>query len=264
MAAYPEVGEAVVWWETVPQGDGDAVESSWARLSEDERAVLNRRRVEQRARVQVRRYAVRNKLTRLVTLTYRCVACSLDPCGCGERLGPGDRQTVKRHVNRFLVALREALGVEGLPYVYVVERGTKRTRRLHVHLLLSVDVDLEAFGELVDEDTRAGGVWAHGRVNMRDRPQGSSMREQARSAARYLAKYVSKALGDEDPEWAHSYERSQGYNVRQAGRRRLPVLADVLDLACVLLGVSLGELEWSWCDDWEEWFGPPTAVARLN
>lgn len=266
MAAYPEVGEAVIWLVTGAGGVCEDDETWWSRLSEEDRERLNRRRAVQRAATKMRRYAVRNKLVRLLTLTYRCVVCDGDPCTCGQRLGPAERSRVKRDVNRLMVAMRDSLGVEALPYLYVIERGGKRTKRLHIHLLVGSEVDVEALGELRrdgrGEEYRTGGVWVHGRVHVRE-PSGAGLRDRARSGARYLAKYVDKALGDEDEAWAHSYERSQGFNVRQVGRHGLLRLGDAVEVVAMVLGVAVADLEWSWSDDWEDWFGPPTAAVRL-
>lgn len=242
----PEVGEAVVYWDREPSGDGS---SRWSRMSERERQELNDQRRLTRARGAVRRYAVRNKLTRMVTLTYRCQMCHGDPCTCGQMQGPSSRAAVKRDVNRFLVALRAVLRVDAVPYLYVIERGTRSTKRLHVHLAVSREVSAELVAD----------TWEHGRVDVADRDQVDGVRARARAMAKYLAKYLAKSLGDEDPAWAHSYERSQGFNVREVKRRRLGDLAEVWTLLAIVMGHP-SELQVQWSDEWEDWYGPPLAV----
>jgi hypothetical protein len=57
-------------------------------------------------------------------------------------------------------------------------------------------------------------VWGRGRVHVRvigDLPVGSGALEEARVAAGYLAKYVSKSIGDERVPRLHRYEVAQGY-----------------------------------------------------
>lgn len=242
----PEVGEAVVYWDREARPTG---ESQWSKLSESRRRELNAQRVQQRARKQLRQYAVRNKLTRLVTLTFRCQACDGDPCWCGEKSDPGSRDQVKAYVNRAMVALREVLGVDALPYVYVIERGARYTMRLHVHLAVSGDVSEQALEA----------AWPHGHVDVSDSTVRGGVRARARGVATYLAKYLAKSLGDEDPAWAHSYERSQGFNLRVVAARRLSSLGEAFGLVHRLLGAA-DALRIEWSDSWEDWFGPPLAV----
>jgi hypothetical protein len=178
------------------------------------------------------------------TLTYRCQACQVpDGCVCGEQRQPGSRAEVKEHVNRFLSRLRDVVKREGLPYVYVIERGSQGTRRLHVHLLLPAGLDEDAV-EL---------SWGHGWVDVSLRADGVGGREGARRAAAYAAKYLGKSLGDEDPAWAHSYERSQGFNVREVKVRTLHEW-EAWKVAAEALG---GLVDLSRSLDWEDYYGPP-------
>lgn len=255
LTAFPECGEAVVTWDRArgePADDADR-ETWWSSLSECERARRNRSRAVSRARSRLRRYAVRNQLVRLVTLTYRCTACDNVPCSCGLKAQPNSRAQVKRDVNRWLVAMRDKRGGEAFPYAYVVERGSHGTRRLHVHVL----VESGPLAEL------AATTWAHGHVDTGKAPAHVN---GARASAAYLAKtlthYVGKALHDEDPSWAHSYERSQGFNVRMVKRWRLESVDDALFVVAHALNVTVGDLELRWSDEWTAFSGPPTAAIR--
>ena len=59
-----------------------------------------------------------------------------------------------------------------------------------------------------------GEVWGRGIVHIKligDLPVGSGALEEARMAAGYLAKYVSKSIGDERVPRLHRYEVAQGF-----------------------------------------------------
>ena len=80
-------------------------------------------------------------------------------------------------------------------------------------------------------------VWGRGIVHIKligDLPLGSGALEEARVAARYLAKYVSKNVDDERrAAGLHRYEVAQGFQperVPLAGRLRGRVLADASEL----------------------------------
>lgn len=234
--------------------------SGWSMLSEEDRRSLNVHRATTRARGRLRRYAVRNQLTYLHTLTYRCVACSCDPCECGQKLGPATRQSVKRHVATFIRALRDQRGCQPFPYAYVIERGSKATQRLHVHLLLPFHLeDTDSVGSA----PVMASVWGRGRVDLRFRGGAvEGQRAKARACARYLTKYLGKALGDEDEAWAHSYERSQGHNVRVVKRARL-TYSDAVTLAAWLLEAD-AETYLSDSEGWTDYEGPPAFFMSLN
>lgn len=234
--------------------DEDETASWWQELSEAERALQNEARALRRARKRMRQFSIQNKLTHLWTLTYRCVECDGDPCWCGSMAGPADRQTVKRDVANFLKRLRRALGPDSpaFPYLYVIERGSKSTKRLHVHLLLPAGFTANTIQ----------GSWSLGRTD-HSRPPGShGQREQARRCAGYLTKYLAKSLRDEDPAWSHSYERAQGFNVRQV-RRRLGAADDVLWFIAQHLTQGQGDLlSVSASVDWDDYDGPPAFFVR--
>lgn len=233
--------------------------SQWSMLSEEDRRSLNVHRATTRARGRLRRYAIRNKLTYLHTLTYRCVACSCDPCECGQKLGPATRETVKRHVATFIRALRDHRDLEPFAYAYVIERGNKSTQRLHVHLLLPFHLEV---ADGVGSAPIMASVWGRGRVDLRFRGGAAeTFRDKARACARYLTKYLSKSLGDEDEAWAHSYERSQGFNVRCIKRARL-TYADAVTLAAWLLEAD-SDTYLSDSENWTDYEGPPAFFMCL-
>jgi hypothetical protein len=246
VTVWPEVGEAS---GALIQVNGSGSAGAWSNLSDEERQARNLDRANRRARRQMRHYSVRNKLSVLWTLTFRCQAChGPDRCVCGEKRGPADRATVKRLVNLFLKRLRARLKRD-LPYLYVIERGKRGTERLHVHLLLARGVPEELLHD----------AWGHGFVSLRFRPEGGGAREQARRAAAYAAKYVGKALADEDEAWAHSYERSQGFNLRRV-RVRVAYESEAISLAVAALG---GRVNLTRSDEWEGYTGPPAWVASV-
>ena len=263
---YPEAGEASAAF-VMPRGvvdeqrqedDDDA--SLWSMLDPETRRELNVMRATSRARGRLRRYAVRNRLTYLHTLTYRCVACSCDPCECGQKLGPDTRATVKRHVAAFMRTLRDHLGGQPIPYAYVIERGSQSTKRLHVHVLLPCHLEETA---TVGAAPVMAALWGRGRVDLRFR--GGAVdgdRAKARACARYLTKYLSKSLGDEDEAWAHSYERSQGHNVRVVKRARL-TYSDAVTLAAWMLDAN-ADTYLSDSEAWVDYEGPPAFFMSVN
>jgi hypothetical protein len=95
------------------------------------------------------------------------------------------------------------LGGEALPYAWVSE-WHPRGHGLHVHFTVGRYV-----GQRLIRD-----VWGRGLVHIKligDLPVGSGALEEARRAAAYLAKYVSKNIGDERVPRLHRYEVAQGF-----------------------------------------------------
>jgi hypothetical protein len=128
-----------------------------------------------RARGKVRRYCAANRLNRLGTLTYRGEGCH-------------DAGQMRGDVAEFFRSLRDLLGRGPFPYVWVAEwHGSGHG--LHVHF---------AVGRFL----RRGLIeqaWGRGFVHIRllsDLPAGSSSWEEARRAAGYLSKYVTKTFHD--------------------------------------------------------------------
>lgn len=147
-----------------------------------------------RAKTSVRRYCAANRLNRLGTLTYAGQGCH-------------DPAELRRDVGEFFRGLRHGLGGERFPYLWVVEPHPGG-HGLHVHF---------AVGRYVKRSLIKA-AWGRGFVHIKllgNLPVGSGSLGEARLAARYLGKYVSKDLGDQRPEGLHRYEVAQGYQPRK-------------------------------------------------
>ena len=131
-----------------------------------------------RARAKVRRYGAANRLNRLGTLTYRGEGCH-DPGALRSDLGG------------FFRELRDGLGAGPLPYVWVPQ-WHPGGHGLHAHF---------AVGRFVPRGLIER-AWGHGFVHIKlldGLPVGSGELAEARLAARYLAGYAGRDLGDERP-----------------------------------------------------------------
>jgi hypothetical protein len=100
-------------------------------------------------------------------------------------------------------------------------------------------------------------VWERGIIHIKligDLPVGSGALEEARVAAGYLAKYVSKNVGDERIARLHRYEVAQGF---QPERVQLAADSDVevVEQASELMG-SQPVRVWR-SSEAEGWRGPP-------
>ena len=161
-----------------------------------------------RARGKLRRYCAANRLNRFGTLTY-AHSCR-------------DPQQLRADVGGFFRGLRRELGGGALPYAWTSE-WHPGGHGLHVHF---------AVGRYVRQRLIRD-VWGRGIVHIKligDLPHGSGALEEARVAAGYLGKYVSKSLDDERrAAGLHRYEVAQGFQpdrVRLAGRLEAQVLAE--------------------------------------
>lgn len=224
---YPKAGEAggTFRWDGRQRG-------VWRSGSGDEIDV-DRSLVEagRRARGQVRRYCAANALNRLGTLTYGGDGCH-------------DPRQLRLDMARFFRRLRRSLGGKRFPYLWVPE-WHHTDHGLHAHF---------AVGRYIGR-TLIEQAWGHGFVHIKligDLPVGSGVLEEARLAARYLAKYVSK-----DPaagSGLHRYDLAQGFQpeaVAVWGR----TIEEAIDEASRLLGRSPAYV-WE-SRDQDEWAGPP-------
>jgi len=157
----------------------------------------NRERARQeaarRARAKLRRYCAANRLNRLATLTYAGEGC-FDPL------------QLREDVRGFFRGLRGGLGGERFPYAWTSE-WHPGGHGLHVHF---------AVGRYVRERLIRE-VWGRGITHIKriqDLPVGSGAVEEARRAAGYLAKYVSKSLDNDPVPGLHRYEVGQGFQPR--------------------------------------------------
>lgn len=194
-----------------------------------------------RAKKKVRLFCTHNRLNRLGTLTYAGAGCH-DPAQLREDVGS------------FFRALRDDLGRGSFPYVWVPE-WHKTGHGLHVHF---------AVGAFIPRG-RIQSAWGRGFVHIKrlsDLPVGSTTWREARVAAGYLSKYVSKQFEQqaEDPDarehllGLHRYEVAQGFQppfLRLAGRSS----GEVLGKACALMG-GRPSLSWSSAEV-EGWKAPP-------
>ena len=164
-----------------------------------------------RARSKLRRYCAANRLNRFVTLTYA------ESCR--------DPQQLRADVAEFFRGLRRELGGQRLPYAWASE-WHPGGHGLHVHFAVGRYVRQRLIAE----------VWGRGIVHIKligDLPHGSGALEEARVAAGYLAKYVSKSLDDERRSAGlHRYEVAQGFQpqrVQLQARAEADLLAEASD-----------------------------------
>jgi hypothetical protein len=193
-----------------------------------------------RARRKLRVYCAEHALNRLGTLTYRGAGCH-------------DPQQLRLDVAEFFRALRKALGGQPFPYVWVSE-WHKSGHGLHVHFAVGGFVPRRVI-EL---------AWGRGFVHIKrlgQLPVGSGRRAEARAAAGYLSKYVTKDFtsdGNRRERGLHRYEVAQGF---QPTIERLHgcSAADVLRQA---IGRMEAEPTVFWTSlDLPEWQGPPAIWA---
>jgi hypothetical protein len=192
-----------------------------------------------RARSKVRRYAAANRLNRLGTLTY---------AGAGNH-DPGQLRT---DVGSFFRELRALLGGEPFPYIWVPE-WHKTDHGQHVHFAVGRYVQRG----LIDR------AWGRGFVHIKllgDSPVGSGTVAQARKAAGYLSKYVTKDF-DVRPRGArHRYALAHGFAptfMRLHGR----TADEVIERASVAMGGVAPETVWSSAEV-ADWQGPPAVWVQ--
>lgn len=185
LSLYPDAGEAggcfVPSARRPPQRRAEAADPDRAKVE-----------AARRARSSVRRYCAANRLNRLGTLTYRGAGCH-------------DPRELRDHVGGFFRQLRTDLGGRPLAHLWVAE-WHKTGHGLHVHF---------AVGRYVQRQ-RIESAWGRGFVHIKHLgylPTGSGALAEARLAARYLAKYVSKTFDDDArrPPGMHRYEPAQGF-----------------------------------------------------
>ncbi len=151
-----------------------------------------------RAARVLRQYCAANRLNRFGSLTY-----------AGQ--GVHDPVVVRRDAGEFFRALRRELGGRAFPYAWVPE-WHPGGHGLHLHFAVSRFV----------HRSKIQAAWGRGIFDIRlisGLPVGSSVWDESRVAARYMAKYVSKSFDDgAHPAGLHRYEVAEGF---QPGRERL-------------------------------------------
>jgi hypothetical protein len=202
-----------------------------------------RSRVEaaRRAKGRLRRYCAANRLNRLGTLTYAGAGCH-------------DPRRVRADVGEFFRALRDALGGSAFPYVWVPE-WHKTGHGLHAHF---------AVGRFIRRHLIAD-AWGRGFVHIKllgDLPVGSGTLGEARRAAGYLSKYVTKAFTDTGrPAGLHRYDLAQGFTPASVRLRGVSPV-DVLDQASRGFGCPPAR-RWSSADT-ADWGGGPAIWAQWD
>ncbi len=193
-----------------------------------------------RARGKLRRYCTANRLNRLGTLTYAGEGCH-------------DPRRVRADVGEFFRSLRTGLGGDRLAYVWVPE-WHHTGHGLHSHFAVGRYVPRR----LIDS------AWGHGFVHIKllgDLPVGSGPFAEARRAAGYLSKYVSKTFTDPGARvlGLHRYDVAQGFQPERltlTGR----TVDEVLDQACQVMGSEPDHVWWS--GDEPTWDRPPAVWAQ--
>jgi hypothetical protein len=195
-----------------------------------------------RARTRLRRYCAANRLNRLGTLTYAGTGCH-------------DPKQLRLDVAEFFRNLRSAVGGKPFPYVWVPE-WHKTDHGLHVHF---------AVGRFIQRRLISA-AWGRGYVHIKllgGLGVGAGALDEARHAAGYLSKYVSKSFTDPCSQvfGLHRYDVAQGFkptSMTLTGISSAEVLAQASDYMGTLPG-----LEWS-SSSAEEWAGPPTIWAQWS
>jgi hypothetical protein len=246
---WPECGEATVVYcggaaSRVETGTS-AIASSHGlmlladQLREQERLLQSQRARVSRARGRIRRYVVRNMLTRMWTLTF------------ADR--EDDRAVALASMQEFGRRLREHFG-EAIPYLYVFEVHPKRGG-WHVHLLTQSRYVKKKVLER---------LWGHGLVQYSDGPKrhARSKREAARGCARYAAKYVGKDIDEGLPANVHAYEPAQGFQPERVARST-GSMRDGFGMAVRQFDGLAPSHVWDSATS-ETWSGPPVTCLRFD
>ena len=194
-----------------------------------------------RARTRIRRYGAANRLNRLGTLTYRGSGCH-------------DPRALRTDVGRFFRGLRDGLGGERFPYVWVPQ-WHPGGHGLHAHFAVGRFVPRS----LIEQ------AWGHGFVHIKlldGLPVGSGELAEARLAARYLAGYAARDLADERrPPGLHRYDVGQGFEPD-----KVECYGDSAERAIRNASRVMGsEPERIWLSSTVEgWRGPPACWAQWD
>ena len=230
-------------WESFVGSDGDVI-AKRPTLPNNEREIRNFERANKRAIGELRRYCVKNRLLKMLTLTFA------EP--------QWDREEVKSMVNALFVRWRGLKEGKTFPYVYVLELhpGTylKPSHGLHVH----VAVPLRFIDKHWLQET-----WGNGLVHYRD-PKSlrvGNERDRARTLALYLSKYISKSFDIEREFGAHRYEVAQGFAVERKSKR----FNSLFDAMEYLNWIEAERFVQVWASsDKSDWDGPPVWVFRSS
>lgn len=243
VTVWPDCGEASVVFIGADSGgvfeDDEAGPASCTVLADVLRFENSQRVRASRARARVRRYCVRNMLTRMWTFTFADAV--------------HDRAVALAAMQEFVRLLRDHFG-EPFPYLYVFELHPKG-HGWHVHLLTQ--------SRWVKKDTMQR-LWGHGIVQYSDGPKrhGRSKREVARGAARYAAKYVGKDIEGGLERGVHAYEPGQGFQPERVSRLAVSMRSGVGVAVRAFDGVAPSSL-WDSAES-EVWSGPPVITLQFE
>jgi hypothetical protein len=185
----------------------------------------------------VRRYCAANRLNRLGTLTYAGAGCH-DPLQVRADAADFFRKLRERHADAFA-------------YLWTAE-WHPGGHGLHIHFAVGRFI-LRSWIE---------DAWHRGIFDIRllgDLPSGSGALGEARLAARYLAKYVTKAPSA--ASGLHRYEVAQGFQPRRETIHAATAVG-ALDEASARLRAEPARVWWS--RDAAEWHGLPAVWASWD
>lgn len=265
LQAWPSCREATVSMrvsrrlKNAPAHDqGEEATETERRQQDDDNAARSKRR----ATTNVRRYCQHNGLTHMPTLTYARPADSVPE--------------ISDHLRQFRRRLLRAPWgpSEAFPYLWVPERGSEGSQRLHVHMAVGAWYTtagcVEVCGRCATPALRAkrqgtslapagapcwGCLWRHGFVGAP-----SEGTDDPQALAGYVSKYVGKDLGDDLDAGRQTYRVAEGF-------RPQPIRLEVDSTA------AAGEHLHEWAGDSElsitalhekypDWPGPATWTIR--
>lgn len=239
---YPDAREAIIWREDHRPADPASYserdrDPAGAGAPERDRVTpaadpLNGERSRRRARGRVRRYAIANRCTRLATFTY------------------AEEQWSARKVKRDWARLARDLKGRwpDLAWVRVLELHPGG-HGLHLHAGLSRYVP----------KAELAAMWGHGLVDVRKLRTKRGGGEDARQAARYLAKYATKAAEADPGE--HAYEVAQGHQPATISLRGWD-RQDAWERVIRSMGGEVPSYQWD-SGQVTDWRGPPVVFLTF-
>jgi len=232
LSVYPEAREAsgrfvatVDTWERHRGEPGDAADPLRSGMAAGSRA-----------RGKIRRYCVANRTNRFWTLTYQGSGCH-DPVQLRSDLGELFR------------GVRDELGGKKFPYLWVPE-WHKTDHGLHAHFVCNQYIHRS----VIERVWQA--VPGHGFVKGKligDLGVGSGTVDEARKAAGYIGKYMTKDLDEKRILGLHRYDVAQGFQPRKVTVTG-PKLEEAVRRASELMGGFPTYRSTS--DEWPDWTGP--------
>jgi hypothetical protein len=168
-------------------------------------------------------------------------------------LGCHEPEQIRADLGEFFRSLRDGLGGDPLPYVWVPE-WHKSGHGLHAHFAVGQYIKRS----LIEQ------AWGRGFVHIKllgDLPVGSGTLSEARRAAGYLSKYVTKTFVDPDARvlGLHRYDVAQGFQPEAVAITGSSADA-VLEQASAVFAESPSSTWFS--RDAEGWEGPPSVWAQ--